>query len=444
MKLISRIGVLCLVACTLNILAISYPATAQSSGYQQPGDTPPDIDEMGVEMSTEAFEDELSPYGEWIDTPEYGRVWIPDVDKDFKPYATNGHWVVTKYGNTWVSNYEWGWAAFHYGRWYYHKQYGWAWVPGRIWGPAWVSWRSGGGYYGWAPLGPSVTININLPLYSWIFVRQEYITSPVVYNHYVYINNTTTVYQNTTVIRNNYRVNNRTYVYGPKRQEIATVTNRPVTVYSVNHGNRGRSVVNGNSVSIYRPTVDNQRRNSVVNNSGQPNTGNSSSTTRRRRYQQSTNNQGVTPTDGRTDRQDTATGASGSSSSGRRRNQGQIPASGGSPSANVEQQTPSGGNQTTRRRRSEQQYPVTNSGSSAPESSRERTTAPVSRRTERQETPSSGNSGGSSEPESRRTERQESGGNSGGSPAPESRRDSDSGNGRRSDDDSDGRRGRSR
>jgi hypothetical protein len=31
---------------------------------------------------------------------------------------------------------------------------GWGWVPGTMWGPAWVSWRSGGGYAGWAPLPP--------------------------------------------------------------------------------------------------------------------------------------------------------------------------------------------------------------------------------------------------------------------------------------------------
>lgn len=31
---------------------------------------------------------------------------------------------------------------------------GWVWVPGVEWAPAWVSWRVGGGYIGWAPLPP--------------------------------------------------------------------------------------------------------------------------------------------------------------------------------------------------------------------------------------------------------------------------------------------------
>jgi hypothetical protein len=32
--------------------------------------------------------------------------------------------------------------------------YGWVWVPDTVWGPAWVGWREGGNYIGWAPLPP--------------------------------------------------------------------------------------------------------------------------------------------------------------------------------------------------------------------------------------------------------------------------------------------------
>src|SRR3546814_40389 len=136
-------------------------------------------------ISFQTFYDELSPYGSWIDDPDYGYVWIPDVEQDFHPYATRGHWVTTSYGNTWVSDYNWGWAPFHYGRWKYDDYYGWMWVPGYEWGPAWVSWRSGGDYYGWAPLQPgiSIGISVNLPLFQWIFVPRRYITS---YRLYVY------------------------------------------------------------------------------------------------------------------------------------------------------------------------------------------------------------------------------------------------------------------
>ncbi|HEY2902610.1 MAG TPA: DUF6600 domain-containing protein, partial [Polyangia bacterium] len=103
------------------------------------------------------FADALSPYGSWIDDGTYGRVWMPSpliVGADFSPYASNGHWALTEFGWTWVSAWDWGWAPFHYGRWTTLAGRGWGWVPGTLWGPAWVSWRAGGGYVGWAPLPP--------------------------------------------------------------------------------------------------------------------------------------------------------------------------------------------------------------------------------------------------------------------------------------------------
>src|SRR5690606_27333721 len=95
------------------------------------------------DVSFQTFYDELSPYGQWIQDPQYGYVWVPDVQDDFRPYSTNGRWAMTEYGNTWVSNYAWGWAPFHYGRWTFNNYYGWVWLPGTQWAPAWVSWRHG-------------------------------------------------------------------------------------------------------------------------------------------------------------------------------------------------------------------------------------------------------------------------------------------------------------
>ncbi|HEX2656764.1 MAG TPA: DUF6600 domain-containing protein, partial [Polyangia bacterium] len=105
----------------------------------------------------EQFRDTLAPYGAWVDDPDYGTVWVPStasVGADFSPYATSGGWTDSEYGWTWVSDFAWGWAPFHYGRWTTIAGHGWAWVPGTIWGPAWVSWRAGAGYVGWAPLPP--------------------------------------------------------------------------------------------------------------------------------------------------------------------------------------------------------------------------------------------------------------------------------------------------
>ena len=99
-------------------------------------------------VSFQVFYNELSPYGDWVMDPTYGYVWVPFVEQGFHPYGTNGYWEMTNFGNTWVSNYQWGWAPFHYGRWFWDDYLGWAWVPGYEWGPAWVNWRTGGGYYG--------------------------------------------------------------------------------------------------------------------------------------------------------------------------------------------------------------------------------------------------------------------------------------------------------
>ena len=103
------------------------------------------------------FADGLSPYGTWVDDSAYGRVWMPSigiVGAGFSPYASGGHWALTEYGWTWISDWDWGWAPFHYGRWAVLGGRGWCWIPGTLWGPAWVSWRSGGGYVGWSPLPP--------------------------------------------------------------------------------------------------------------------------------------------------------------------------------------------------------------------------------------------------------------------------------------------------
>lgn len=215
---------------------------------------------QGEDVSLQSFYDELSPYGTWIQDPQYGYVWRPDVDQEeFRPYYTNGRWAMTEYGNTWVSDYEWGWAPFHYGRWIYNRYNQWIWIPDTVWGPAWVSWRSGGGYYGWAPLGPSINIGINIgrggyriPDMCWNFIPY----SNIYYNNYPrYSWSRNRVYiQNTVIINNTYIRNNRTYYVGPRADDIYRHTNQRVTVYNVNrsHG-PGRSQITNNTVNIYQP-----------------------------------------------------------------------------------------------------------------------------------------------------------------------------------------------
>jgi hypothetical protein len=215
---------------------------------------------MGV--SFQVFYNELSPYGDWVMDPTHGYVWIPNIGGEFHPYGTNGYWAMTNYGNTWVSNYAWGWAPFHYGRWFWNDYYGWAWVPGYEWGPAWVNWRTGGGYYGWAPLGPGIGINVSFGFHShhWRFIPQRRFGHRHFYRYYVPSYNVVSIYNRTTIINNTYVYNNRTYVSGPSRREVQQVTRRNVPVYQVNDSGRpGRAVVNGRGLNVYRPEIDNSR-----------------------------------------------------------------------------------------------------------------------------------------------------------------------------------------
>ncbi|WP_125185141.1 DUF6600 domain-containing protein [Botryobacter ruber] len=214
----------------------------------------------GTSVSFQTFYDELTPYGRWINYPGHGYVWAPDVEAGFQPYATRGHWVMTEYGNTWVSDYAWGWAPFHYGRWLWDDYYGWVWVPGNEWGPAWVSWRTGGDYYGWAPLGPGVHININIPVAHWVFVPRRHVMSRRWHNYCAPRTTVVNVYHNTIIINNYYNYNNRTYVYGPRVQEIEQHTRSRVQVHRVNQDSRpGRAVVDRGAVRMYRPEVTAQR-----------------------------------------------------------------------------------------------------------------------------------------------------------------------------------------
>lgn len=209
------------------------------------------------EVSFQVFYDELSPYGKWIEDDQYGYAWIPDTEDEFSPYRSNGYWVMTSFGNTWVSYYPWGWAPFHYGRWTYDSYYGWIWIPGYEWGPAWVCWRYGGGYYGWAPLGPWFIVSVNFGMYDcpynwWVFVphHQLYHRRP---NHH---HRPRTIINNTTIIVNTQVHQHTTHVTGPRAAEVRAVTGKDVPIYNIEDAKRpGVMNVNNNTVQVYRPGI---------------------------------------------------------------------------------------------------------------------------------------------------------------------------------------------
>ncbi len=138
-------------------------------------------------MSQSYFYDHLSQDGEWFQSPSYGWCWTPyEVNDGWRPYC-EGHWVYTDFGWSWASDETFGWATYHYGRWFFDDSYGWAWVPGYEWAPAWVAWRAGNDYVGWAPLPPRARWDVSaglsyentdayaIPQNHWAFVPRQHL-----------------------------------------------------------------------------------------------------------------------------------------------------------------------------------------------------------------------------------------------------------------------------
>lgn len=226
-----------------------------------------------ADVNMNDFTQALSPYGSWIDYPGYGQVWVCGI-RGFRPYYSGGHWVYTNFGWTWASDYAWGWAPFHYGRWAYEAMYGWMWVPGYQWGPAWVGWRTGGSYYGWAPLAPGIRIGIGggfggygyIPAERWCFVQHGYLGNRYVGRYVINPARNYTIIRNTTIINNVHTYGRGAIVNGPARADVERYTGRPIQpMHVVTNVRPGAAVANGNTLGIYRPhaAINTNRTNQV-------------------------------------------------------------------------------------------------------------------------------------------------------------------------------------
>ena len=222
------------------------------------------------DVTYNTFHDELSPYGRWMDYPGYGNVWVCNV-AGFRPYSTGGHWAYTRFGWTWVSDYNWGWAPFHYGRWTFDNAYGWLWVPGYTWGPAWVSWRTGGDYYGWAPLSPGISIGINvgigIPAANWVFLPHRYMGYRSLNPYFINRQQNVTIIRNTTIINNTNVYNNNRFVVGPNRREVERYSGQRIqqqNIYVSNRRDVNRQDRNG--IVMYNPNANRGARNQSLNN----------------------------------------------------------------------------------------------------------------------------------------------------------------------------------
>ena len=121
-----------------------------------------DDSERYLPQELSGYGSDLSRNGRWVETGEYGNVWIPTthVSDDWAPYR-EGRWVWVGDDYVWIASEPWGWAPYHYGRWAFVSSYGWCWVPPPrnevYWAPGYVSWVATDNDIAWVPLAPSET-----------------------------------------------------------------------------------------------------------------------------------------------------------------------------------------------------------------------------------------------------------------------------------------------
>jgi hypothetical protein len=225
-----------------------------------------------ADVSINLFYDNLSG-GNWYEVSDYGYVWQPDVatDPNWRPY-TDGYWAYTDQGWTWVSYEDFGWATYHYGRWARLADYGWVWAPGMEWAPAWVSWRTGGDYVGWAPLPPEgggemvyesrpitgeVDIEFGIGPAYYNFVDLRYIGEPVLRDRIIDYNQNITIVRNTVNVTNITYNNSTVYNYGPDFATVSRYSVRPIQRLKLERqaGDPFQAVKNGNVTKVQGNTL---------------------------------------------------------------------------------------------------------------------------------------------------------------------------------------------
>jgi len=251
------------------IYYVPYP----EAGYPPPEDQgyyEEDYRDYPSRIDTSYFYDYLAPYGAWVNYNPYGYVWIPYGTRyGWRPY-TNGRWLWTSHGWTWISSYDWGWAPFHYGRWSWDVSLGWFWFPGHIWGPAWVGWRNGGAYIGWAPLPPDVefifgegilSLPYPIPDMLWVFVDGQYFMHPGIYKYVLPVERNYTIVR-TTIAKTNILDRNRVVSnQGIDVESVNRWTKTEISKYEiVDSQDPHTATVRSGEIEVYRPRISENER----------------------------------------------------------------------------------------------------------------------------------------------------------------------------------------
>ncbi|HEY2103255.1 MAG TPA: DUF6600 domain-containing protein [Chthoniobacterales bacterium] len=219
------------------------------------------------------FYSELEPYGDWLETRDYGYVYRPReaASSQWRPYA-NGRWVYTDAGWTWISDEPFGWATYHYGRWTRIRGIGWIWVPGDEWAPAWVSWRKGGEYVGWAPLPPEARFDHRHGIHNWsdsyydvgpdqyVFVRAQQLGEQRMERAILPEQQNATIVNQTTNVTKITYANSRILNEGPSYDELKAQSRIPIQRLRLERqagiqANEERPIVRGEVVQFPAPVI---------------------------------------------------------------------------------------------------------------------------------------------------------------------------------------------
>lgn len=224
----------------------------------------------GASAEVDLFYQDLAPYGSWVRLEGPGWVWYPrGVPADWRPYVL-GRWVYSDFGWTWASDEDWGWAVYHYGRWHRDPSYGWVWVPGSEWGPAWVTWHSGGGWIGWAPLPwqvrwragvgldwGNVDVRVAINPGWWCFVQTRHLTEPSPGRYFAPASRNVSLIKVTKNVTNYTIVDNRVFNQGVQVNLVSKAIGRPVRQVRVRQSESPeaarRDRQEGEDLLVFRP-----------------------------------------------------------------------------------------------------------------------------------------------------------------------------------------------
>jgi hypothetical protein len=134
-------------------------------------------------------------------------------------------------GWTWVSDYEWGAIPYHYGTWVADPDAGWVWIPGTVWAPAWVVFRTGPDYIGWAPVPPGFSVGMSIDMggpSSFVFVSSRDFLAPRLRTSIIPMARTSLFINNTTVVNNIVVQNNVVVNRGPDFRTVERATGRTI------------------------------------------------------------------------------------------------------------------------------------------------------------------------------------------------------------------------